>query len=102
MIILMRAGRRHANFRKFLAGRRTRDRWVGGWTRVAPFLRGRRPIAGGRIDAFFRIFSAATAREPERGADRLAPADAARRDDPPAERRDLFMAAARPARAPKC
>ena len=30
-----------------------------------------------------------------RGADRLAPADAARRDDPPGQRRHLFLAAAR-------
>jgi len=58
----------------------------------------RRPIIGVRFDAAFGIFSAGVAGEPERGADRLAPADAARRDDPPVERRDLFLAAARPAR----
>ena len=39
------------------------------------------------------------ARKPERGADRLAPSDAARRHDPAIERRDLFLAAARPARS---
>ena len=48
-----------------------------------------------KIRASFRIFPAAAAREPERGADRLAPADAARRHDPAVERRHLFLAAAR-------
>ena len=55
----------------------------------------------GEVDASFRIFPAAAARESERGADRLAPADAARRDDPPVERRHLFLAAARAARPEK-
>src|SRR5260221_5350379 len=48
-----------------------------------------------RIHAPIRLFSAAAQGESERGADRLASPDAARRHDPPVERRDLFLAAAR-------
>src|SRR5439155_22015992 len=46
-----------------------------------------------RSNAPLRVFPAAPAREPERGADRLAPLDAARRDDPAIIGRDLFLAA---------
>src|SRR5437588_845841 len=48
-----------------------------------------------RIHAPVRLFPAAPQGESERGADRLAPAHAARRHDPPVERWDLFLAAAR-------
>src|ERR1700733_8861405 len=48
------------------------------------------------------VFPAAIAREPERGTNRLAPSDAARRDDPSILGRHLFLAATRPARAEKC
>ena len=47
-----------------------------------------------KIRASFRLFPAASQGEPERGADRLASADAARRHDPAVERRHLFLAAA--------
>src|SRR5215472_11386035 len=105
MILPKLGGRRHANFNKFLRADSARGK-QSTTVRLAAltmrFMFGfRRPIAGARFDASFRVLPAAAAREPKRGADRLAPADAARRHDPPVERRHLFLAAARVARPQK-
>src|SRR5215472_10659022 len=105
MILPKAGGRRHANFNKFLRADSARGK-QSATVRLAAltmrFMFGfRRPIAGARFDASFRVLPAAAAREPERGADRLTPADAARRHDPPVERRDLFLAAARASRSQK-
>src|SRR5258708_25820238 len=56
------------------------------------------PVTKAAANAPFSVLPAAHSRKPERSADRLAPADATRRDDPPVECRDLFVAAAGPAR----
>src|SRR5215468_12629323 len=101
MILPKLGGRRHANFNKFLRADSARGK-QSATVRLAAltmrFMFGfRRPIAGGRFDASFRVLPAAAAREPKRGADRLAPADAARRHDPPVERRHLLLAAVRAA-----
>src|SRR5215467_12121249 len=77
-----------------------RSRWRCRWTGSAVLPTVPRPTRV-RFDAALRVLFAGIAREPERGADRLAPADAARRDDPTVERRHLFVAAARPARSEK-
>src|SRR5260221_14040471 len=71
---------------------------AGGILARGPILDCRRSRESARSDAPVPVFPAAPAREPERGADRLAPADAARRHDPPVIGRDLFLAAAGAAR----
>src|SRR5215469_13399838 len=98
LILPKLGGRRHANFNKFLRADSAREK-QSATVRLAAltmrFMFGfRRPIAGARFDASFRVLPAAAAREPKRGADRLAPAHAARRHDPTVERRDLLLAAA--------
>src|SRR5215467_10583393 len=75
-----------------------RSRWRCRWTGSAVLPTVPRPTRV-RFDAALRVLFAGIAREPERGADRLAPADAARRDDPTIERRHLFLAAARSSRS---
>ena len=52
-----------------------------------------------RFHAPFPVLPAQSARDPEGGGDRLPPADAARRHDPPGGGRDLCLPAARPAGA---